>query len=104
MGEPKLRFKADDGSDFSGWEEKTLGELCAPLTYGMNAAATKFDGENRYIRITDIDDETHALLPNDIVSPSGELDDKYLVKKGDILQASHFCIIRKTASCFMPAF
>lgn len=63
------------------------GELCAPLTYGMNAAATKFDGENRYIRITDIDDETHALLPNDIVSPSGELDDKYLVKKGDILLA-----------------
>ena len=87
MGEPKLRFKADDGSDFSGWEEKTLGELCAPLTYGMNAAATKFDGENRYIRITDIDDETHALLPNDSVSPSGELDDKYLVKKGDILLA-----------------
>lgn len=87
MGEPKLRFKADDGSDFSGWEEKTLGELFAPLTYGMNAAATKFDGENRYIRITDIDDETHALLPNDIVSPSGELDDKYLVKKGDILLA-----------------
>lgn len=87
MGEPKLRFKADDGSEFPAWEKKTLGELCAPLTYGMNAAATKFDGENRYIRITDIDDETHALLPNDIVSPSGELDDKYLVKKGDILLA-----------------
>ena len=50
MGEPKLRFKADDGSDFPNWEEKTLGELCEPLTYGMNAAATKFDGENRYIR------------------------------------------------------
>lgn len=83
----EVRFKADDGSDFPDWEEKTLGELCSPLTYGMNAAATKFDGENRYIRITDIDDETHALLPNDIVSPSGELDDKYLVKKGDILLA-----------------
>lgn len=87
MGVPKLRFKADDGSDFPNWEEKTLGELCEPLTYGMNAAATKFDGENRYIRITDIDDETHAFLSNDVVSPSGELDDKYLVKKGDILLA-----------------
>lgn len=87
MGEPKLRFKADDGSDFPNWEEKTLGELCEPLTYGMNTAATKFDGENRYIRITDIDDETHAFLSNDVVSPSGELDDKYLVKKGDILLA-----------------
>ena len=61
MEVPKLRFKADDGSDFPNWEEKTLGELCEPLTYGMNAAATKFDGENRYIRITDIDDETHAF-------------------------------------------
>lgn len=87
MGVPKLRFKADDGSDFPDWEEMTLGELCEPLTYGMNAAATKFDGENRYIRITDIDDETHAFLSNDVVSPSGELDDKYLVKKGDILLA-----------------
>ena len=87
MGVPKLRFKADDGSDFPNWEEKTLGELCGPLSYGMNAAATKFDGENRYIRITDIDDETHAFLSNDVVSPSGELDDKYLVKKGDILLA-----------------
>ena len=27
MGEPKLRFKADDGSDFPDWEEMTLGEL-----------------------------------------------------------------------------
>lgn len=27
MGEPKLRFKADDGSDFPVWEDKTLGEL-----------------------------------------------------------------------------
>ena len=27
MGEPKLRFKADDGSDFPDWEDKTLGEL-----------------------------------------------------------------------------
>lgn len=27
MGESKLRFKADDGSDFPDWEDKTLGEL-----------------------------------------------------------------------------
>lgn len=85
--EPVLRFKADDGSDFPDWEEKTLGELCAPLTYGMNAAATRFDGENRYIRITDIDDETHAYLSDDVVSPEGELDDKYIVGNGDILLA-----------------
>ena len=83
----EVRFKADDGSDFPDWEEKTLGELCAPLTYGMNAAATRFDGENRYIRITDIDDETHAYLSEDVVSPEGHLDDKYIVGNGDILLA-----------------
>ena len=27
MGVPKLRFKADDGSDFPDWEDKALGEL-----------------------------------------------------------------------------
>lgn len=27
MGVPKLRFKADDGSDFPNWEEKTLGDV-----------------------------------------------------------------------------
>lgn len=85
--EPGLRFKADDGSDFPDWEEKTLGELCAPLTYGMNAAATRFDGENRYIRITDIDDKTHTCLSDDVVSPEGELDNKYIVGNGDILLA-----------------
>lgn len=26
--EPMLRFKADDGSDFPDWEEKTLGDIC----------------------------------------------------------------------------
>lgn len=83
----QVRFKADDGSDFPDWKEKTLGELCAPLTYGMNAAATRFDGKNRYIRITDIDDETHAYLSDDVVSPEGHLDDKYSVGNGDILLA-----------------
>lgn len=29
---PKLRFKADDGSDFSGWEKKTLGDIVERVT------------------------------------------------------------------------
>lgn len=28
MKEPKLRFKADDGSEFPEWEEKQLNEIC----------------------------------------------------------------------------
>lgn len=87
MNEPKLRFKADDGSEFPDWEEKKLGDVCDPLTYGMNAAAVKFDGKNKYIRITDIDDKSHRYLADEFVSPGGELDDKYLVSENDILLA-----------------
>ena len=32
MGEPKLRFKADDGSDFPKWEEKMFWDVFANLT------------------------------------------------------------------------
>lgn len=87
MIEPKLRFKEDDGSDFPDWEEKKLGDVCDTLTYGMNAAAVKFDGENKYIRITDIDDESHCYKNDEFVSPDGELDNKYLVCENDILLA-----------------
>lgn len=83
----EVRFKAHDGSEFSEWEEKKLGEVCTPLTYGMNAAAVKYDGENKYIRITDIDDESHLYKNDELVSPDGELDDKYLVSENDILLA-----------------
>lgn len=32
MNEPKLRFKADDGSQFPDWEEKRLNEIAARVT------------------------------------------------------------------------
>lgn len=32
MGEPRLRFKADDGSEFPAWEEKTFWDVFANLT------------------------------------------------------------------------
>lgn len=40
---PKLRFKADDGSQFPEWEEKTLGDMTVelqdyvPLSSGLPA-------------------------------------------------------------------
>lgn len=83
MNVPKLRFK-----EFTGeWEEKRLGEVVSSFDYGMNAASCTFDGLNKYIRITDIDDVTHKYLDNDVVSPNGELCDKYIVNKNDILFA-----------------
>ena len=53
----------------------------------MNAAAGAFDGLNKYIRITDIDEESRCYIDENPVSPKGELDDKYLVLENDILFA-----------------
>ena len=53
----------------------------------MNAAAKVFDGENKYIRITDIDEKTSEYISDEPVSPDGVLSDEYLVTEGDILFA-----------------
>ena len=53
----------------------------------MNAAAKSFDGNNKYIRITDIDEVSSQYRYDDVVSPDGELEDSYLVKDNDILLA-----------------
>ena len=53
----------------------------------MNAAAKNYDGVNKYIRITDIDEASSAYTDKDIVSPDGVLTDNYLVNNRDILLA-----------------
>ena len=83
MNIPKLRFK-----EFTNeWNYRCLSEISTEITYGMNSASTEFDGLNKYIRITDIDDETGNFKPSNLVSPSSKLEDKFLVKKDDILFA-----------------
>lgn len=80
---PTLRFK-----EFSeDWNLTNLRQVTNGFEYGMNSAATEFDGENKYIRITDIDESTNKYLNNNVVSPSGDLEEKYLVKQNDILFA-----------------
>ena len=79
---PKLRFKEFKEE----WKKIKLKDISTDISYGMNSAAIEFDGTNKYIRITDIDEET-SLYSNNPVSPSGSLDDKFLVKENDILFA-----------------
>ena len=69
------------------WEEVSLSDVADGFEYGMNAAATSFDGEHKYIRITDIDDDSHTYIDCDPVSPSGVLEEKYRVVENDILFA-----------------
>jgi len=63
-----------------------LDEICVKKAqYGSGAAKTDYDGETRYIRITDIDDDGN-LKDNDIVSPS-VINEKYLLNEDDLLFA-----------------
>jgi len=83
----ELRFRDENGNDYPEWEEKRLGEISKNVMYGLNSSAIKFNGVDKYIRITDIDEETGKFKPSPLVSPSGKLKDLYLVKEGDILFA-----------------
>ena len=75
--------------EFKGeWKETTLGKcVIQSLDYGMNAAAIAYDGENKYIRITDIDEQSSQYISDNPVSPAGQLLDKYIVEENDILFA-----------------
>ena len=55
----------------------------------MNAAAKEFDGVNKYLRITDIDDTSRIFKDDDLTSPDVDLSsaDNYQLHEGDILFA-----------------
>ena len=80
---PEIRFAGftDD------WEQRKLGEMSYSFEYGLNAASTTYDGENRYIRITDIDDETRLFSTTDLTSPDIDLKlaNNYRLQEGDIV-------------------
>lgn len=83
MGKPEIRFKGYTDE----WEQRKLGDIASSFEYGLNAAAKEYDGENKYIRITDIDENSNRYSNKDVVSPDGILEDKFLVKENDILFA-----------------
>ena len=80
---PNLRFLEFQGE----WEKTKFGDIATGFDYGMNAAAKNYDGVNKYIRITDIDEASSTYKDKDIVSPDGVLADNYLVNNRDILLA-----------------
>ena len=83
----QICFKADDGSEFGEWEERKLSEISQKAMYGMNAAATEYDGINKYLRITDICEFSNSFKIDNLTSPNAELDDKYKLQLGDLLFA-----------------
>ena len=91
---PAIRFKGFSDA----WEQRKLSEMCGSFEYGLNAAAKEFDGKNKYIRITDIDDASREFLLSDLSSPDICLDgmSKYLLSSGDIVFARTGASVGKT--------
>ena len=91
---PEIRFAGFTDP----WEQRKLGEVAYGFEYGLNAAASDFDGEKKYLRITDIDDQTREFRTDDLSSPdiNNPIDDKYLLKEGDILFARTGASVGKT--------
>ena len=82
---PEIRF----AGFAEPWEQRKLGELSSSFEYGLNAAAKKYDGKNKYIRITDIDDDNREFKQENITSPDTDLSfaENYKLSEGDILFA-----------------
>lgn len=101
-----IEMFGDPAKNDKGWKQTTLKEVAkGKLSYGSGASAVEYDGETRYIRITDITD--NGELSEDRKSPS-VVDEKYLLHDGDILFArsgatvgKHFFIARPMGGGFM---
>lgn len=63
--------------------------MSTSFEYGLNAAAKDYDGTNKYIRITDIDDYSREFSQEDVTSPDADLSkaEAYKLSEGDILFA-----------------
>ncbi len=91
---PEIRFAGFTAP----WEQRKLGDVASSFDYGLNAAATEYDGQNKYLRITDIDDETHEFSKSDLTTPLADLamSADYLLKEGDLLFARTGASVGKT--------
>lgn len=92
---PKRRFKGFTDA----WEQRKLGECMNSFAYGLNAAAKNYDGMHKYIRITDIDDETHNFIQSNLTSPDIDFNmdvSDYKLNVGDIVFARTGASVGKT--------
>lgn len=77
------------------WEVKNLGSITQNCSYGVGAEAVSFNGRTKYIRITDIDDDSHRFIPSPLTSPSF-YENKHVVQENDLLIARTGASVGKT--------
>lgn len=84
MIEPKLRFKADDGSQFPDWEEKTLGDIgTAKMCKRVLKEQTSEKGDVPFYKIGTFGGTPDAFISRELYE---ELKAKYsFPRKGNIL-------------------
>lgn len=82
---PEIRFLEYNDD----WETSDLGKMSIAFEYGLNAAAKEYDGKNKYIRITDIDDESRVFIQTNLTSPDIAVESLtgYQLEEGDIVFA-----------------
>lgn len=83
--QPTIRFKGHTRD----WTLRKLSTMCGTFEYGLNSSATEYDGRNKYIRITDIDDASREFSTTNLSSPAMCLEgmERYLLTNGDIVFA-----------------
>ena len=75
MAVPKLRFKADDGSDYPNLEETKLDTLMA-FKNGINASGDKFGRGTKCISVMDI--LNNSCITYDVIKGEVDVDEKTL--------------------------
>ncbi|EPA0825210.1 restriction endonuclease subunit S [Enterococcus faecalis] len=80
------------------WELCKLGDVADHFEYGLNASAIEYDGKNKYLRITDIDDSSRKFIQNKLTSPNINVEEasNYILTVGDILFARTGASVGKT--------
>lgn len=91
---PEIRLDGFEGE----WKKVKLKDVTESIEYGLNASAKEFDGENKYIRITDIDDVSRKFKEDSLTSPNINVSecDNYLLCEKDILFARTGASVGKT--------
>lgn len=92
---PELYKQSELGMIPKEWEVKQLGECSNKPEYGLNTPAMDYDGKNGYLRITDIDDESHSFLKKGITSPV-EYSEEYKLYENDLVFARTGASVGKT--------
>lgn len=83
--EPELRLGGFRGR----WKRVSFGDTVESFKYGVNAAATDYDGVTKYLRITDLDESSGQFGTGLVTSPRAEEETirSFLLEEGDMVFA-----------------